>query len=263
MRIKRFCFVLSAMLLALLIPAAVLARETDSAPRENNYQPGEAIVCVTRSAARSMADDDLLGTSESLLTLSGHAGGGAVASQRVLDSTNQECQKIIDTLNNQLAGLTPQKAVPAVLNGVTVEYNGASKPISDAATITVEQGNVLVVTPHDVTTLGNIEKAVRAAGIGVTPENDGKRVTLTFPRLTGELRNERLKEIANIEEQAKIQIRDVRKAKLNEIKEMARSGEITPDKKNDIENKLQRTVDEYNNQVQEIVKAKKDQVIER
>ena len=193
----------------------------------------------------------------------GVAGGGASASQRILDSTNQDCQKIIDTLNKNLASLTPQKADPDVLSGITVEYYGASKPISDVAAITVEQGNVLVITPHDMTNLGNIEKAIRDAGIGVTPENDGKRVTLTFPRLTGELRNERLKEIANIEEQAKIQIRDVRKAKLNKIKEMARSGEITPDEKNDIENKLQRTVDEYNNQVQELVRAKKDQVIER
>ncbi len=75
MNIKRLCCVISALLLLMAVPAAVLAQETDGGAQSPKYQPGEAIVCVTRSAAQSMADDELLGSSETLLTLSGDTGG--------------------------------------------------------------------------------------------------------------------------------------------------------------------------------------------
>ncbi|MBR0384777.1 MAG: S8 family serine peptidase [Eubacteriaceae bacterium] len=86
MRVKGLCFVISALLLLMAVPAAVLAQETDGgAPESPKYQPGEAIVCVTRSAAASMADDKLLGSSESLLTLSGDTGGVKTAGDNITE----------------------------------------------------------------------------------------------------------------------------------------------------------------------------------
>ena len=181
------------------------------------------------------------------------------AGQRIIDSANKDLQSIIDTLAGNLAGMYI-KPDPALLNGVKVNYYGSTVPINEIASITVESATVLVIDPYDISILGSIEEAVRASGIDITPENDGKRIKLRFPQLTGELREQLLQEISNHGEQAKNKIRSLRKAKLDELKNMFSAGAITQEEKNETENELQGVIDDYHSKVDAALKAKRQEV---
>ena len=135
--------------------------------------------------------------------------------QSILDSADKEFQRIIETLTADLAGVLKQKANPDVLKGITVEYYGSSKPISEITNITVRRANELVIEPYDLTCLGKIEKAILSSDIGITPENGGKRLILRFPQITGELRKKIIKEIISYGDQAKRRIQNVRKDHCN------------------------------------------------
>ena len=181
--------------------------------------------------------------------------------QSILDSANKEFQRIIDKLTTDLARLHKKKADPAVLNGITAEYYGSSKPISEIANITVRNANELAIQPYDPTCLGNIEKAILSSDIGITPENDGKRLILKFPRLTRELRIQIIQEITSYGDQTKRQIRNIRKNKLDTIRKKILSGEITQSEANAINNKLQQLFCEYNIKVSSVLQKNKDLLI--
>lgn len=188
---------------------------------------------------------------------------GEEVRQSILDSAEQDCQGIIETLNNNLESVRMYKADPALLNGIMVDYYGVPRPLNEIAIIRVESANILVIDPYDLSSLHSIEKAIRASGIDIAPENDGKRIKLTLPRLTGDLLRQLGKEISGHGDQAKIQIRNVRKAKLDELKKKVFSGDITQDAQNEIKNKLQETVNKYNTKVNEIVWEKQNELWER
>ena len=183
---------------------------------------------------------------------------GTGVMQSILDSADKEFQRIINKLTTNLAGLHKKKADPAVLNGITAEYYGLSKPISEIANITVRNANELVIYPYDQTCLGSIEKAILSSDIGITPENDGKRLILKFPRLTRELRIKTIQEITSYGDQAKRQIRNIRKNKLDQLKEKIVSGEITQSEADAIDNKLQQLFCDYNIKVTSVIQNNKD-----
>ena len=102
------------------------------------------------------------------------------------------------------------------------------------------------------------EKAILSSDIGITPENDGKRLILKFPRLTRELRIKTIQEITSYGDQTKRQIRNIRKNKLDKLKEKILSGEITQDEANAINNKLQQLFCDYNIKVISVIQKNKN-----
>ena len=185
----------------------------------------------------------------------------AEAVQTILNSVDKDCQKIIETLTDDLSGILTKKADPAVLNKIRVDYYGSPTPINHMASISVDFGkNTLIINPFETSSLDSIEKAILASKIGITPENDGKYIRLKYPTITEELRQEILKKISDLGERAKIQIRSIRKAKLDEIKKMVSSGHITQDEANKLKSTLQESLDGYNEKVNTAVQEKKNKL---
>ncbi len=182
--------------------------------------------------------------------------------QNILVSADKDFQKIIESLKDNLEKVPALRADPALISEVRVNYYGSPTPIREIANITVQNSNILVISPYDISVLGSIEKAILASGINITPENDGKCIRLRFPQVTGELRRQIIEEISIQGNLAKTQIRNVRKAKLDELKVMLSSENITQDESDNIKSKLQELVDMYNNVVSDTVDKKKNQILE-
>ena len=105
----------------------------------------------------------------------------------------RRCHQTLSLFVLYVDPLVMYKADLAVLDGIMVDYYGASRPLNEIANIRVESANILVIEPHDLSSLDNIEKAIPASGIDIAPENDGKCIKLSFPKITEDLRRQLVK----------------------------------------------------------------------
>ncbi|MBR5539647.1 MAG: ribosome recycling factor [Clostridia bacterium] len=137
--------------------------------------------------------------------------------------------KTLDSLKSNLNTVRAGKANPEVLSRVSVDYYGTPTPVSQMAAIQVPDPRTLVVAPWDATTLKNIEKAILASDIGITPQSDGKVIRLAFPQPTEERRKELTKQAAKMCEEAKVAIRNIRRDANEKVKELKKNGELTED----------------------------------
>ena len=121
---------------------------------------------------------------------------------------------------------------------------------------------MLVIQPWDASVLKEIEKAINKSDIGITPQNDGKVIRLNFPPLTEERRKELVKTVKKYTEEAKIQIRNVRRDAMDAFKAQKKNGEITEDDLKEIEKDIQNLTDKYIKEIDSIDAAKEKEIIE-
>ncbi len=167
----------------------------------------------------------------------------------------------VEALKEEFKAMQVGRANPAILNGIKIDYYGSLTPISQIVSISVVEARILQITPWDVNVLPLIEKAIQKANLGINPANDGKLIRLVFPQLTGERRNEIVKEIGSIQEKFKITIRNVRKKAIDDVKDMGKKGELSEDEEGELKEKIQKLIDEYVKQVAQISKIKEKEVL--
>ena len=129
----------------------------------------------------------------------------------ILDDCEQGMNKAIDALKRELSRIRTGRANLAILDGIRVEYYGTPTPINQVAALTVADPRLITVKPWDKTLLSAVEKSILAAGIGLTPNNDGEIIRLPIPPLTVERRRDLVKSVKTAAEDAKIRVRDVRR----------------------------------------------------
>ncbi len=168
--------------------------------------------------------------------------------------------KTLDSLKSNLNTVRAGKANPEVLARVMVDYWGTPTPISQMAAIQVPDPRTLVISPWDATTVKDIEKAILASDVGITPQNDGKVIRLAFPQPTEERRKELTKLVAKMAEEAKVAIRNVRRDANDKAKEMKKNGELTEDDLKAADKKVQDLTDKYIKQV-DVIGADKNKEI--
>ena len=133
-------------------------------------------------------------------------------------------KKSIDVYEEQLETIRVGRASAAVLNGITVDYYGMDTPINQMAEVKVSDAKTLMILPWDASTLKNIEKAILASSLGITPQNDGKTLRLNFPPLTEERRKQLAKPCKEVAEHAKISIRNARRDGIDILKKSVKDG---------------------------------------
>ena len=170
-------------------------------------------------------------------------------------------KKSIESLHQNLNTVRAGKANPEVLSRVTVDYYGTPTPISQMAAIQVPDPRTLVISPWDASTLKNIEKAILASDIGLTPQNDGKVIRLAFPQPTEERRKELTKQVAKLCEEAKVAIRNIRRDANDAVKKEAKANEISEDDQKQLEDKIQKLTDEYVKKIDQAIDAKSTEVM--
>ena len=169
--------------------------------------------------------------------------------------------KAIANYQENLSTVRAGQANSAVLNKVTFEYWGTPTPIKDMADIRVADAKTLTVTPYDATTLKEMEKAILASDVGITPTNDGKVIRLIFPQPTEERRRELVKQIQKFGEEAKVAIRNVRRDANDLCKKMKKDGEMTEDEQKASEKSIQDITDKFTKEVDAVTAKKESEIM--
>ncbi len=179
-----------------------------------------------------------------------------------MTNAENKMNKAIAALENDLASIRAGRANPAILDKISVEYYGAQTPLAQIGTISVPEARSLVIQPWDASVLKEIEKAILASDIGITPNNDGKVIRLNFPPLTEERRKELSKSISKRGEDGKVAIRNIRRDSLEQFKKQKKDGEITEDDLKGLEEKIQKMTDKFVKEIDTIIAAKTKEIME-
>lgn len=175
----------------------------------------------------------------------------------ILLETETRMESAIDNLQKRLLNIRAGRANPAMLDGIMVSYYGVDTPLKSLATISVPEARMLQVKPFDRSSIGLIEKAILAANIGITPNNNGEVVILNIPAMTEETRKEYVKQSKAIGEEAKIALRNVRQDANNDIKKL----EITEDEIKSGQDEVQELIQKFNKKVEEIISEKEKELM--
>ena len=170
-------------------------------------------------------------------------------------------KKSIESLHQNLNTVRAGKANPEVLARVTVDYYGTPTPITQMAAIQVPDPRTLVISPWDASTLKNIEKAILASDIGLTPQNDGKVIRLAFPQPTEERRKELVKDVKKKGENAKVAIRNIRRDAIDAIKKKGKEDGISEDEVKGYQDDVQKKTDEYIKKIDVEIEEKSNEIM--
>ncbi len=169
-------------------------------------------------------------------------------------------KKSITVFQKNLSSIRAGVANAALLDGVKVDYYGAPTPLTQMSSVTIPEPSVLLITPYDQNSLDDIEHALLASNLGLTPANDGKVIRLVIPQLTGERRQEIAKEVNKMAEESKIAIRNVRREAMNSLKKQQKDDEITEDEQRNLEKKVQKVTDDATKQIDQIAEEKRKEI---
>ena len=164
----------------------------------------------------------------------------------------------LDHLQHEFAGVRTGRASVNILDGVNVEAYGSKMPLNQLAGLSVPEPTMILAQPFDPSTLGAIEKAIRAAGLGLNPSNDGKVVRIPLPALTEERRKELSKHVHKLSEEARNGVRQVRRDANDRLKKLLKDHKISEDDEKKGLDEVQKITDNHIKQIDDLQK-KKDQ----
>jgi ribosome recycling factor len=167
----------------------------------------------------------------------------------------------VKVLKEQFSGLRTGKASPALVDGVQVLYYGVPTRLRDIANISTPEPRLIVISPYDPTALGEIEKAILAANLGVTPRNDGRLVRVPIPELNEERRKEIVKVAKRQSEEARIAVRNVRRDANELVKGLQKDGKITEDQRDRGLEEVQKATDAHIAKIDGELKNKEAEVM--
>jgi ribosome recycling factor len=170
--------------------------------------------------------------------------------------------KSLETLRHELAKIRTGRAHPSLLEHVHVDFYGSLVPISQAATVSVEDARTLSVSPWDKSMVQVIEKAILTSDLGLNPNTAGQIIRIPLPPLTEERRIELGKVVHNEGENAKIAIRNIRRDANHTLKELLKEKEISEDMERKAESEIQQITDDSVKKVDEIVAEKEKELME-
>lgn len=172
-------------------------------------------------------------------------------------------EQAVKAYSKNLATVRAGRANPALLDSVQVEYYGALTPLNQLSSITVPEARLLLITPFDKSSIGDIEKAIQKADLGLSPSSDGNVIRLSIPPLTEERRKELVKVVGKFAEESKVQIRNIRRDTNDQLKKKTKkNGEITEDELRGYQDEVQSATDEHISQIDGLTKEKEQEIME-
>ena len=174
----------------------------------------------------------------------------------------KKMKKSIEIFGEELSKIRAGIASPAILDVVEVEYYGDSLPVKQLATITVPEARLLVIQPWDKSSLKLIEKAIWKANLSLNPSNDGNLIRIQIPELTDERRKELIKLTKKEGEEAKVNVRNIRREYLEKLRKYKKESTITEDDEKKGEEKLQKITDKYISIINDLVSKKEKEIEE-
>ncbi len=178
------------------------------------------------------------------------------------ETSEARMEKTIAALKDSFNAVRTGRASAAIFDKVRVDYYGTKSPLNQVATISVPEARTIIIQPFDKSLVGDIEKAIQVADLGLNPSNDGKVIRIAIPPLTAERRKELVKQAKATAENSRTAIRNIRRDGNDELKKLQKSGELTEDGLKQEEDKLQKVTDKFIAEINKIYEAKEKEILE-
>ena len=178
----------------------------------------------------------------------------------VIKETKPRMDTVIDDFQRKLATVRTGRAAVSLLDSVMVDYYGTMTPLNQMASVHAPEPAMLTVQPWDQTQVATIEKAVRAADLGLNPSNDGKLVRIPIPPLTEERRKQLVKQVHEIAEDHRTAVRNIRRDSNERLKKMLKDKQISEDNERDGLEEVQKLTNTYIGKIDELTKSKETEL---
>lgn len=175
-----------------------------------------------------------------------------------MSDLDQRMNKAVEALEREFSAIRTGRANPGMLDRISVDYYGTATPIKNMANISVTDGRTLIIMPFDTSAMKEMERSIQESDLGLTPNNDGKRLLIVVPELTKERRAELAKLVKKEAENAKVAVRNIRRDEMDKIK---KSTEGSEDERKDQQDGVQKTTDDFIKKVDEIATAKEKEIM--
>ncbi len=181
-------------------------------------------------------------------------------SDRIVKQSDGKMAAALDAVKKQFATVRTGRAHPSLVDGVKVDYYGTLTPLKQLANVTTPEPRLLVIQPWDKNSISEIEKAILAADIGMTPMNDGKLIRLAMPQLTKERKEEFVKVLHKMAEQGRISIRNTRHNANEEATKLEKDNKMTEDDKFETKDKVQKLTDDHIKKIDTALEEKEKEI---
>ncbi len=179
----------------------------------------------------------------------------------IFENCERKMQGSIDHMHRDFKTLRTGKVLISVLDNVKIDYYGTPTPLDQVGSVIATDATTIVVNPWEKNLLQDIESAIAAANIGVNPNNDGDVIKLFFPPMTVEQRQESVKQMKVMGENAKVSIRNDRRDANDKIKKLEKEKEITVDESKSAQEKIQKITDKYISTIDATLKEKEAEIL--
>lgn len=180
--------------------------------------------------------------------------------QSTIAAAKDKMERAFTFLEEDLKTYRVGKANPAIFNSVSVDYYGTMTPVPQVSSISVPDAKTMIIQPWDRNMIHPIEKAIMAANLGFTPQNNGEVIRINVPALTEERRRELVKKVRTAGENSKVVIRNVRRETIEALKKLQKEG-LPEDVEKDSEAEIQKHTDAFSKKVDEILTAKEKEIM--
>ncbi len=173
---------------------------------------------------------------------------------------DEKMNKTYEHLLGEYQTIRAGRANPHVLDKIKVDYYGSPTPIQQVGNISVPEPRMIQIAPWEKNLIRDIEKAILASDLGITPNNDGTVIRLVFPELTEERRKELVKDVKKKGEEAKVAVRNIRREANDAFKKLIKE-EVSEDEVKDLENEVQKLTDKYVKDIDKAVEDKSKEIL--
>lgn len=181
--------------------------------------------------------------------------------EELLMTYEGKMEKSLNNLNEDFSTIRAGRANPHILDKIKVDYYGTPTPIQQVGNVSVPEARMICIQPWDASILKEVEHALIASDIGITPTNDGKVIRLVFPELTEERRKELVKDIKKKGENAKVAVRNIRRDAMDAVKKKGKEDGISEDEIKEYQDDIQKSTDAYIKKVDDAIEAKSDEIM--
>lgn len=178
-----------------------------------------------------------------------------------LDQYQEKMEKTIESLAGEYMTIRAGRANPHILDKISVDYYGQPTGLQSVANISISEARTLVIQPWEASIIKDIEKAILTSDLGLTPNNDGKSIRLTFPELTEDRRKELVKDVKKKGENAKVAVRNIRRDANDAMKKQQKANEISEDELKSAENDIQKLTDGFIAKIDTMVDEKSKEIM--
>jgi ribosome recycling factor len=180
----------------------------------------------------------------------------------LLADAKERMAKSVEACRHELATVRTGRASPHLLDRVVVDYYGTETPLRQLSQMAATDARLLTVTPYDKNAIKAIEKAILESDLGLTPSNDGNVIRLQIPELNEERRRDLVKVVHNVAEESRVAVRNIRRDVMHDLRELKKEGEVGEDDERRAEAELQKRTDGAIGEIEALLKAKEEEILE-